>query len=76
MGLGPPVCTKCKVLGELTVKSDILLYGAAGKYGISYWHCPICKSLDLHGNLWEYDKITQDEIDGNTRFLKFMNGIE
>jgi hypothetical protein len=75
MGLGPPVCNKCKVLADLTAKGDAR-HGVSVSYGYSYWHCPICGSAELNSNLWEYDETTQDEIDGNTRFLKFMNGIE
>lgn len=75
MGLGPPVCTKCRVFATITEKGDPR-YGIKVRYGNSYYYCPICGSPELNSNLWEYTEEAQDEIDGNTRFLKFMNGIE
>ena len=71
MGLGPPVCTTCKVIGVLTEKTDPR-YGASVSYGSSYWHCPICGSPELPSNFWEFDCNSQNEIEGNTIFLKFM----
>ena len=71
MGLGPPVCTNCMVIGVLTGKNDPL-YGIQVEYGKSYWHCPICESPELNGNFWEYDSDIQNEIEGNLIFLKFM----
>jgi len=75
MGLGPPVCTKCKVIGVVTPKDDPR-YGATVPWGASYWHCPICDTPKLDNHLWEYPQEQQDEIEGNTLFLKFMKGIE
>ena len=71
MGLGPPVCTKCMVIGIISNKDDPR-YGVKVRYGNSYWHCPICESPELDSNLWEYDLDIQDEIASNTIFLKFM----
>ena len=75
MGLGPPVCKKCMVIGNYTPDSDPR-HGAKVRYGNSYYHCPICGSPELDGHLWEYTDDQQDDIDGNTRFLKFMKGVE
>ena len=71
MGLGPPVCTKCMVIGVLTDENDPR-YGIRVKYGSSYWHCPVCESPELISNLWEYDSDTQFEIESDTIFFKFI----
>lgn len=75
MGLGPPVCKKCKVIGSITVEGDPL-YGIKVPWGTSYWHCPICRSPDMEGHLFEYTDDQQDDLEGNTLFLKFMKGVE
>ena len=75
MGLGPPVCKKCMVIGQLTPADDPR-YGVNVPWGASYWNCPICDSAELESNLWEYSDDVQDEIEGNTIFRKFMTGIE
>lgn len=71
MGLGPPVCSTCRVIGETTNENDPR-YGAKVRYGSSYWHCPICESPELNSNLWEFNLDEQDEIESNTIFLKCM----
>ena len=60
MGLGPPVCEKC-----------LVLYEFKHSYG---WECPICKvnSEDCR-YLWSCG-ISEEELEGNFRFLKFMQG--
>jgi hypothetical protein len=66
-------------LADLTAKGDAR-HGVSVSYsnsnGNSYNHCPICGLIELNGHLWDYDKITQGELEGNTLFLKFMNGVE
>lgn len=60
MGLGPPVCEKC-----------IVLYEFKHSYG---WECPICKiNSPDHMNAWSCG-ISEEELEGNLRFLKFMQG--
>jgi hypothetical protein len=48
MGLGPPVCTKCRVIKILI---DIH----------PYWKCPICNETKCDKNLWELSKEEQTE---------------
>lgn len=72
MGLGPPVCTRCKVVGVLTPK-DHPNYGKKVSYGFSYWQCPICETPELGEHLLTCG-IPEDELDENERFLKFMKG--
>lgn len=74
--LGPPVCKKCNVIGQVTDKNDHELYKVKVERGNSYWHCPICRDADLKGYLIQYTESQQEEIKGNTIFLKFMKGIE
>lgn len=58
MGLGPPVCTKCMVIGKLNE--------SAKKHP---WRCPICKDWDMKGSLFTYVQSMQDIICRRTRFL-------
>lgn len=60
MGLGPPVCEKCHVLYEFK-----------RSYG---WECPICKTNSpdcLHQ--WS-SGLSDEELEANFIFLKFMQG--
>ena len=61
MGLGPPVCLRCRVV-----------YTFKHSYG---WECPICKVNDegVRGNLFDCG-IPEEELEGNLRFLLFMQG--
>jgi hypothetical protein len=72
MGLGPPVCMRCRVVGELTPE-DHPNYGKRVSWGASYWQCPICGDPDLQANLFTC-KIPEDELEANRRFLEFMRG--
>lgn len=48
-----------------------MIYTFKHSYG---WECPICGKNDLgQQNLWECG-ISEDELDGNLRFLLFMQG--
>lgn len=71
MGLGPPVCTKCKLL---------CLYKAKPDY---HWYCPCCSAtndeLDEKGyplnnfiGLWELDEADQKFYEQNTDFVHFI----
>lgn len=59
MGLGPPVCQHCKVMGELSDEKG--------------WHCPICGELDLHDhagfNIEHWKQLRRNE-----KFLRFVKG--
>lgn len=72
MGLGPPVCLRCRVIGEMT-PMEHPNYGKRVSWGSSFWQCPICEDPDLQGHLFTCG-IAEDELDGNERFLRFMQG--
>jgi hypothetical protein len=72
MGLGPPVCTACRVIGELTPEGHPN-YGIKTSYGHSHWQCSICGTPEMRASLLTCD-ISEEELDGNKRFLKFMKG--
>lgn len=64
MGLGPPVCEKCCVIGELSRNFEKPL-----------WSCPICGNSNMQWSAWSCG-ISSEELEGNLRFLKFVNGIK
>lgn len=59
MGLGPPVCDKCMVIAHLKNHT---------------WSCPVCHSIHVPNNLWEYTTEYQKRFEDNTKFMKFMKG--
>lgn len=61
MGLGPPVCEKCWVIGEWSHNNP--------------WHCPICGSTELMASLWSCG-ISAEELKDNLRFFNFVKGID
>lgn len=62
MGLGPPVCVDCGVMGSLS----------EGKG----WRCPNCGDKRLTGSLWLYGKNEQDAIVINTQIVRENKGPE
>jgi hypothetical protein len=62
MGLGPPVCEKCKVLGKIS-----------RDFNESFWYCPICNSRKLKWNAWDCG-LTDEELEDNYKFLSFVKG--
>lgn len=62
MGLGPPVCDKCWVIGKW-------------RNNLNPCYCPVCNSTELNATAWSCG-MTQEELDGNLRFLLFMKGEE
>ena len=64
MGLGPPVCEKCQVIGDFSRDAYQ-----------TFWHCPICGSEKLKWNAWDCG-LTEEELEDNLRFLKFVKGID
>ena len=50
MGLGPPVCMKCMIIGTL----------GAGAFP---WSCPRCHDTHLKGSLWTFTKELQKKIE-------------
>lgn len=60
MGLGPPVCEKCRVVGS---------YEAL----MMLWYCPICNNKDMQWSAWDCG-LTEEELADNLRFLKFVKG--
>lgn len=67
MGLGPPVCEKCRVYGDIDLKARLL--------GISRWHCPICDNDNMQWSAWDCG-LTDEELKANERFLKFVKGMD
>lgn len=62
MGLGPPVCMRCRVI-----------YSFKHSYG---WECPVCRRNDPDTkSLWDCG-ISEDELEGNLRFIRFMQGMD
>ncbi len=64
MGLGPPVCERCQVIGELSPHVVP-----------TFWRCPICFNDEMKWSAWSCG-IDAEELESNLRFLKFMKGIE
>lgn len=66
MGLGPTVCTDCKVYADLGLES-INTNGTKGRF----WYCPMCGTHEL-GHLWEQKD--QKIYDVNEKFVQFVKG--
>lgn len=62
MGLGPPVCEKCKVISRFDVIID-------------HWACPICGNKKCQWSAWDCE-LTLDELEDNERFLRFVKGTQ
>ena len=60
MGLGPPVCEKCRVAAKYDVDID-------------RWICPICDNKKCQWHAWDCG-LTKEELDDNERFLRFATG--
>lgn len=65
MGLGPPVCQHCQVMGSLNLETHV-------------WYCKYCGETDLKdwAGLGDWTKYEQREafLKQNQRFLNFMAG--
>lgn len=71
MGLGPPVCQHCQVIGEL-LDEPVPLIKANGSGTLNThtnWRCPFCGETDLqdHAGFGNWDKYEKNE-----KFLRFM----
>lgn len=64
MGLGPPVCEKCRVIGELS-----------RDFYRPLWSCPICGNAKMQWSAWSCG-ISSDDLDNNLRLLTFMKKVE
>ena len=62
-----PICNNCKVRA---IKHHEYI---AGNGRAVYWICPICLNTD---QIWDCGQLTEEELDGNLRFLAFMHGID
>ncbi len=60
MGLGPPVCERCHVIGKLNQTTY-------------RWCCPICGNPNMQWHAWSCG-IDEEELESNYLFLKFMKG--
>lgn len=65
MGLGPPLCEKCMVIGEL-----IEHYHA---YNHSGWVCPVCGNDQLKSYAG-FEERDWAQFEQNKKFLLFMKG--
>lgn len=63
MGLGPPVCTDCKIICSFNGR-------------IHFWHCPICASSLFDTCLWELDKKDYIEYKRNTKAFKQVKKLK
>lgn len=61
MGLGPPVCEKCMIRASFDIDIEI-------------WHCVICGNENPKANMFDCG-LTEEELDDNERFLRFVKGI-
>lgn len=64
MGLGPPVCEKCQVVGDLGREFNNFL-----------WKCPICGNTEMEWSAWSCG-LTDTELENNLRLLTFMKKAE
>jgi hypothetical protein len=62
MGLGPSVCLHC----ELALVLD----------DNHQWHCPKCGETDYIDYLWMFTEAEQQRIQNNTKFYRFVSGVE
>ena len=65
MGLGPPVCTDCKVFAELR---DLPVLRSS-------WVCPMC-GQHSNGHLWELPSDQYNLYTSNTKLVKFIKGVD
>lgn len=71
MGLGPPVCLKCMVIGEYV---DTPVPMPKNAYNlVSNWVCPICGDPDMKGHAG-FDTTKWKVYKDNLRFLQFVKG--
>ena len=59
MGLGPPVCNRCMLIGRHNSKTQT-----------HPWRCPCCGDYDLKGSLWGYLTETQKLIEVRSRLFE------
>lgn len=60
MGLGPPVCVDCGVIGHLSEGRG--------------WRCPNCGDKHLTGSLWLYKTLERAQIEINTQIVEENKG--
>ncbi len=58
MGLGPPVCEPCMIVGTLTEHKPFP------------WRCLHCGAVELKSHLWNFIKPTQELIEARTNLVK------
>lgn len=62
MGLGPPVCEKCRVVSNFDVDTE-------------KWICPICDNTKCQWHMLDCG-LTEEELDATERFLRFVKGTQ
>ncbi len=66
MGLGPPVCKSCMIIGTLRENAE---HGPP-------WVCASCMTIDLGTNLWNYPNNQQDIIYEDSKMRSASSNIE
>lgn len=72
MGLGPPVCQHCQVIGILLPPTPIVrTETTTNMVTHTCWVCPICDNTDLqeHAGFGDWTKYNNNE-----KFLTFVKG--
>lgn len=63
MGLGPPVCERCRVIANFVASIE------------HRYTCKYCGNKNPQWNAWDCG-LTQEELDDNKRFLDFVKGTQ
>lgn len=71
MGLGPPVCEKCRVV--VTLLESPIDFVSDDVWKRTWWQCKYCGNKEPAWNAWDCD-LTEKELDDNERFLAFVTG--
>lgn len=77
MGLGPPVCEKCNVIGSLYNEAEWIAAGRPTKGDIRpYWGCPLCGSKSLNENYFTCNiapKVLEQNLEAGLRLKHFAD---
>ena len=76
MGLGPPVCQHCQVIGELLdTPIPIVRTEKTTTYNThTSWICPICGETDLTESAGLGESPDWKKYEDNLKFLRFVKG--
>ena len=71
MGLGPPVCEKCRVVTTFSDKP--IDFESDRGWRRTWWQCKYCGNPEPQWNAWDCG-LTEEELNENERFLAFVTG--